>query len=111
RLLAVRLPPHAADAARRRLRRQAPKKGRPPHPRSPGGGGLPLRVGTPLPPPAADAARRRLRRQARKKGRTPDRRSLEAAGFLMLVSNLDPTAWSPAQVLALYRIRGQVERV
>jgi len=73
-------------------------------------GTFPLRLlATRLSPQAADAARRRLRRQAKKKGHTPDRRSLEAAGFLLLVSTLDPTTWSTEQVLGLYRIRWQVE--
>jgi hypothetical protein len=58
---------------------------------------------------AAEAARRRLRRAATKKGRTPDRRSLEAAGYVVLVSTLAPAAWTTAEVLALYRVRWQVE--
>jgi hypothetical protein len=57
---------------------------------------------------AAEAARRRLRRQASKNGRTPDKRSLEAAGFITVVSNLEEM-WAPGQVLALYRLRWQVE--
>jgi len=60
---------------------------------------------------AAEAARRRLRREARKKGRTPNQRSLEAAGWITLVSNLDPAIWSAAQLLDLYRLRWQVELV
>jgi hypothetical protein len=60
---------------------------------------------------AAQAARRRLRRAARKKGRTPTQRSLAAAGWVLLVSNLDAATWSAAQLLALYRLRWQVELV
>jgi hypothetical protein len=63
----------------------------------------------PLSAQAAEAARRRLRQQARKRGRTPDKTSLDAAGYLTVVSNLDPTIWSAEQVLQLYRCRWQVE--
>jgi hypothetical protein len=58
---------------------------------------------------AAEAARRRLRRQASKNGRTPDKRSLEMAGFITVVSNLDEQLWSPRLIMALYRLRWQVE--
>jgi hypothetical protein len=58
---------------------------------------------------AAEGARRRLRRQASKNGRTPDQRSLEAAGFITVVSNLDPQSWSPSLIMAMYRLRWQVE--
>jgi hypothetical protein len=66
-------------------------------------------VAVPLPTEAAEAARRRLRRAASKKSRTADRRSLEAAGYVVLVTNLPPDAWRTAEVLALYRVRWQVE--
>jgi hypothetical protein len=66
-------------------------------------------VARPLPADAAEAARRRLRRAANKKGRTPDRRSLEAAGYVVLVTTLPAEAWPAAEVLALYRVRWQVE--
>jgi hypothetical protein len=58
---------------------------------------------------AAEAARRRVRRHAQRNGRTPDKRSLEAAGFVTLASNLEVQDWSAGQVLALYRLRWQVE--
>jgi hypothetical protein len=58
---------------------------------------------------AAEAARRRLRRQASKNGRTPDERSLELAGFITLMSNLGEPVWTAGQVMALYRLRWQVE--
>lgn len=75
-------------------------------------GHVPLRlVALPLPGDAAAAARRRLRRQARKKGRTPDARSLLAAGYVLLVTNLPADRWDTAAVLALYRVRWQVELV
>ncbi len=58
---------------------------------------------------AADRARQQLRRRAAKKGHTLDRRTLEAAGFILLVTNLDSVPWTATRVLALYRLRWQVE--
>src|SRR6266545_3424255 len=68
-------------------------------------------VARPLAAEAAEAARRRLRRAASKKGRTLDQRSLAAAGDVVLVTNLAPDAWTTAEVLALDRVRWQVELV
>jgi hypothetical protein len=62
-----------------------------------------------LPQEAADRARQRLRRRASKKGHAIDKRSREAAGFLILVTSLDAALWTPAQLVALYRLRWQVE--
>jgi hypothetical protein len=73
-------------------------------------GTFPLRlIARRMAPEVAEAARRRLRQQARKKDRTPDKDSLDAAGFLTVVTNLDPTVWTAAPVLQLYRFRWQVE--
>ena len=58
---------------------------------------------------AAEAARRRLRRRSSRHSRTPDQRSLEMAGFITVMSSLDPQEWSPGQIMALYRLRWQVE--
>jgi hypothetical protein len=58
---------------------------------------------------AAEAARRRIHKQARKKGHIPDPRTLRAAGFMYLITNLPADHWSPADVMALYRFRWQVE--
>ena len=66
-------------------------------------------VAVPLPAAAAEAARRRLRRGASKKSRMADQRSLEAAGYVILVTNLPLDAWCTTEVLALYRVRWQVE--
>lgn len=75
-------------------------------------GTFPLRlVATPLPEDAANAARRRLRRHAKQRGRTPDARSLLAAGYVLLVTNLPADRWDTRAVLALYRVRWQVELV
>lgn len=62
-----------------------------------------------LPQEAVDRARYRLRHQASKKQRNMDQRSLEAAGFIILVTSLPRDRWSAGQVLALYRLRWQVE--
>jgi hypothetical protein len=73
-------------------------------------GAYPLRlIAAPLPPERAADAHRRCRLAARKKQRTVDRRSLVAAGFVLVVTTLDPTTWPIADVLALYRCRWQVE--
>lgn len=58
---------------------------------------------------AAERARRRLRRRAQRNGLTPQARSLEAAGFIILISNLEMDSWNADQLLALYRLRWQVE--
>jgi hypothetical protein len=82
---------------------------------------LPVQVATPdglfplrliarrLAPAAAEAARRRLRESARKKGHTPTALGLEAAGFVLLVSNLPADAWDAETLLALYRFRWRME--
>ena len=73
-------------------------------------GPYPVRViAAPLPPERAADARRRCRLAAQKKQRTIDRRTLVAAGFVLLVTTLDPTTWPTEDVLALYRCRWQVE--
>jgi Transposase DDE domain len=78
--------------------------------RRPDGATLPLRlVAARLPADAAERARRRLRKDATKRGRTPDPRSLAAAGFVLLLTSLPAEGFPPARVLALYRLRWQVE--
>jgi hypothetical protein len=73
-------------------------------------GAHPLRlIATPLPPAQAEAARRRCRQNATKKGRTINQRTVFAAGFILLVTTLDPDTWPVADVLALYRCRWQIE--
>jgi hypothetical protein len=62
-----------------------------------------------LPQEAADRNRQRLIRLARKKGKTPDERTLFAAGFVILVSNLPSASWNTTQIIALYRLRWQIE--
>jgi hypothetical protein len=73
---------------------------------------LPVRlIACRLPAIASVAARRRMRQQARKHGRVPTELSLQAAGFVLLLTSLGPQQWPPADVLALYRFRWQIELV
>ena len=62
-----------------------------------------------LPEDKAEEARRRARKASRKKGRTPSKETLFAAGYILLVTNLPALTWTIEQVLALYRLRWQVE--
>lgn len=73
-------------------------------------GAYPLRlIAVPLPPEQAAEARRRCRQAAKKKQRTVDQRTVLAAGFVLLVTTLDPATWTCTDVLALYRCRWQIE--
>jgi hypothetical protein len=75
-------------------------------------GRFPMRlVAAPLAEEAANAARRRIRANARKKGHTPTQETLAAAGFVILLTNLPVEGWGTTQVLSLYRLRWQVEKV
>ena len=62
-----------------------------------------------LPKDRAEEARRRARKASHKKGHTPKKDTLFAAGYILLVTNLPALAWATEQVLALYRLRWQVE--
>jgi len=62
-----------------------------------------------LPPAAAAAAARRSAKASRKKGHTPSATSRLMAHWVALVTNLPSADWSPTEVLAVYRIRWQVE--
>jgi hypothetical protein len=63
----------------------------------------------PLSEQAAEAARRKIRRRAQRNGRTPSQCGLEAAGFIVLLTNLEGQIWTCEQVFAMYRLRWQVE--
>jgi hypothetical protein len=63
-----------------------------------------------LPPESLKRAQRRVRENAKHKGRRPTPASLEAAGFMLVLTNL-PATWAARQVLELYRLRWQVELV
>jgi Transposase DDE domain len=57
----------------------------------------------------AEAERKRLLKDAKKRGKQPDPRSLEAAKYVLLLTSLPADAFPPADILALYRFRWQIE--
>ena len=61
------------------------------------------------PPEAAEIERVRLQRGSRRRQRIPDSRSLIAAGYMILATSLDAAEYPAAEVLAMYRLRWQVE--
>ncbi|WP_454624655.1 IS4 family transposase [Bradyrhizobium cenepequi] len=61
------------------------------------------------PPEQAEAERKRLLKDAKKRGKQPDPRSLEAAKYILLLTSLPAAIFPPADVLALYRCRWQIE--
>jgi hypothetical protein len=60
-------------------------------------------------PEATEAARAALRRAAVKRGRQLDPRSLVAAEFMILVTSLPAAGYEAADILAVYRLRWQIE--
>ena len=60
-------------------------------------------------PEAAEATRLALRRAAAKKGKTLDPRSLFAAEFMILATSLPKSGYSAKAILAVYRLRWQIE--
>jgi hypothetical protein len=60
-------------------------------------------------PEAAEATRAALRRAAAKKGKILDPRSLIAADFLILATSLPKEGYSAKAILAVYRLRWQIE--
>jgi hypothetical protein len=61
------------------------------------------------PEEAARAERQRQMREARKKGKQLDPRSLIAAEYVMLATSLSENAYPASEILALYRLRWQIE--
>jgi hypothetical protein len=61
------------------------------------------------PEAAARAERERMTREARKKGKQLDPRSLIAAEYVMLATSLAPDDYPADEILALYRLRWQIE--
>jgi hypothetical protein len=57
----------------------------------------------------AEAERKRLLKDAKKRGKQPDPRSLEAAKYVLVLTSLPADAFPPADILALYRFRWQIE--
>jgi hypothetical protein len=62
-----------------------------------------------LPPDAVAAAARRAAKTSRKNGTQLSQLTRVMAGWVVLVSNLPAESWSADDVLALYRVRWQVE--
>ena len=60
-------------------------------------------------PQQAKAEQKRLLKDAKKRGKQPDPRSLEAAKYILLLTSLPADAFPPADILALYRLRWQIE--
>jgi hypothetical protein len=60
-------------------------------------------------PEQAQAEQKRLLQNAKKRGTTVDPRSLEAAKYVMLVTSLPADAFPTCDVLAIYRLRWQIE--
>lgn len=59
----------------------------------------------------AARARRFARRKSRKQGKTPKKETLQAAGYIVLLTTLDGADFPAGDVLALYRLRWQIELV
>jgi len=58
---------------------------------------------------AAELARRKIMKECSRKQRQPDPRSLEAAGYIIVITNDTEGRLSAAELLGLYRFRWQVE--
>jgi IS4 transposase len=58
---------------------------------------------------AAERSKRRARRKSSKQGRTLQPQTLRAAGYVMLLTSLDASELSAADILAIYRLRWQIE--
>jgi hypothetical protein len=56
-----------------------------------------------------EAEHKRLLKDAKKRGKQPDPRSLEAAKYILLLTSLPADTFPPADILALYRFRWQIE--
>lgn len=57
----------------------------------------------------AATARAKVRKTAKKNGQTPSAATLEAAGYVMLFTTVPDTLLTTDQVVALYRMRWQIE--
>lgn len=60
-------------------------------------------------PEQAAAEQKRLIKHAKKSGKKPDQRSLDAANYILLLTSLPATVFPPADILAIYRFRWQIE--
>jgi len=59
--------------------------------------------------PAAEQARHKIIKIRAKKGKTPDPLALEAASYIVLITNTPEEWMTPQQTLDLYRFRWQIE--
>ena len=59
----------------------------------------------------AETSRRKARRKSRRQGKTVQANTLKAAGYVLLLTSLDASRASAADILALYRLRWQIELV
>lgn len=66
-------------------------------------------IAAPIPPDKLDEARRRTRLRHQRKQKPLNENTLLAAGFVLLLTNLSAETWSGQLVLALYRMRWQIE--
>lgn len=57
----------------------------------------------------ARKAQQELIKEAKKRGRKPDPKSIEAAKFVLLLTSLPASEFSPAIIAKLYRLRWQIE--
>ena len=66
-------------------------------------------IASPIPPDKIEEVRRRVRLRHQRKKRPLNEDTLLAAGFVLLLTNLSAETWSGQLVLALYRMRWQIE--
>jgi len=66
-------------------------------------------IAAPIPPEKAEEARRRTRLRHQRKQQPLNENTLFAAGFVLLLTNLPAETWSGQLILALYRMRWQIE--
>jgi hypothetical protein len=66
-------------------------------------------IAAPIPPEKAEEARRRTRLRHQRKQQPLNENTLFAAGFVLLLTNLPADTWSAHMILALYRMRWQIE--
>lgn len=66
-------------------------------------------IASPLPPDKLEEARRRTRLRHQRKQKPLNENTLLAAGFVLLLTNLPAETWSGHLILALYRMRWQIE--
>ena len=59
----------------------------------------------------AEASRRKARHKSRRQGKTVQQNTLKAAGYVLLLTSLDAPRAAAADILALYRLRWQIELV